>query len=81
MAIQNRISEHFEAVSEQAQETIDTYPLAVAVVVGVFGLGLIVGVVGVSVLQSERPSQNLAQRIGNRFMELISQITAQSRDR
>ena len=78
MAMQNRIAEQFETVSTQAQETIESYPLAF--VGAAFGLGLVLGVVAVTSCQSsDRTSRGMADRIGHRLMELLAQVTPSAR--
>jgi hypothetical protein len=79
MSTQNRIGEHFIAATEQAQDTIESHPLAV--VAAAFGVGLIVGVVCVTSCQSERAPRSMANRLGHRMMELLSQISPLSSDR
>lgn len=77
MAMQNRIAEQFETVSEQVEETIGSYPLAT--VAAAFGLGLIIGVAVVASCQSERPSQHMSDRLGNRLRDLLAQMTAHAK--
>ncbi len=79
MAVQNRIAEQFEMASAQAQDTIESHPLVF--VATAFGLGLVLGVVAVTSLQSTRASQQgMATRIGHRLMEALSQVTPFGRE-
>jgi hypothetical protein len=75
MVTKNRVSKPYEEMRDQAENVVTSHPLTT--VATAFGLGLIVGAICMSSLQSIA-SRAIAESIGHRIVDKLAKMTPSS---